>query len=270
MKTARLAAKGALRPIVAPDTAFKLIGLGGIGSIVARYLAVFLGSLREDLRLVLIDGDDFEPANATRMIFPTCGNKAAIVRKDLLPAFEDSRLSVEAIGEYLTPDNIARLLLPGDIVILAVDNHATRKLVSDFCASSRPDIALFSGGNDGIEPGATGSRDRGTFGNVQVFLRRKGCDITPSLTAHHPEIALPADKLPSDLNCTEMIASTPQILFANLAAASAILNALWLFLCGSLHYNEVVFDIGEALMRPAEIIPAGPDAETPVFQNIRM
>ena len=30
----------------------KIIGLGGVGSIVARYLSVFLASLHHDLRLV--------------------------------------------------------------------------------------------------------------------------------------------------------------------------------------------------------------------------
>jgi hypothetical protein len=39
-------------------------------------------------------------------------------------------------------------------------------------------------------------------------------------------------------------------LFANLAVASAICNALLLYLGGALHYGEASFDIAEALMRP--------------------
>ena len=46
------------------------------------------------------------------------------------------------------------------------------------------------------------------------------------------------------------VASVPQILFANLMTASALLNALWLHLCGALHYSELVFDIAEGLMQP--------------------
>ena len=148
---------------------------------------------------------------------------------------------------------------PGE-VILAVDNHATRKLVSDFCASELENICLISGGNDGVEKTGEGKFKLGTFGNTQIFIRQNGKDITPSLTSFHAEIENPADHLPSDPDCFSQIASTPQILFANLMAASAMLNSLWLHLCQSLHYSEVVFDIGEALMRPVE-------AETTVATN---
>ena len=45
----------------------------------------------------------------------------------------------------------------------------------------------------------------------------------------------------------------PQIVFANLMVASTMLNTLWLYLCGGLHYGEVAFDIAEALMRPIRL-----------------
>ncbi|NNE91482.1 MAG: ThiF family adenylyltransferase [Verrucomicrobiales bacterium] len=241
-------------PKIPNGSVFKIIGLGGVGSIVARYLALFLGSQNRDLDLVLIDGDDFEPSNATRMIFPTCGNKAATVRDDLLAGFAHSRLSIRAIEEFVTYENIDQLIQPGDYVLLGLDNHASRKMISEYCECSCRDITLVSGGNDGVEPDSTGTRGRGTFGNVQVYLIQNGKDLTLPLTAHHPEIANPADSLPTDLNCTELIASTPQILFANLATASAMLNALWLHLCGALKYSEAVLDIGEAVMRPVEMI----------------
>lgn len=253
MSSPRLSQAPPLKPTIAQDCTVKVIGLGGVGSIAARYAAIFLASLQRRLRLVLIDGDSFEPANASRMLFPTCGNKAAVVRDELLPRFEDTLLSILAVEEYVSPENIARLIHPGDCVLLAVDNHKTRKMVNDFC-SGLGNLLLISGGNDGIEPAPEGNRNRGTFGNVQIYLRREGRDITPPLDAFHPEIANPAGKLPTELNCTELVMSSPQILFANLMTASAMLNALWLHLCGSLHYSEAVFDIAEALMRPVDSI----------------
>ena len=72
----------ALRPgqVLTPDLpegcSIKLIGLGGVGSIVARYLSVFLASLGRNARLILIDGDQFEQSNSSRMLFGCCGNKA--------------------------------------------------------------------------------------------------------------------------------------------------------------------------------------------------
>src|SRR5262245_6835904 len=192
----------------------KLIGLGGIGGIVARYGAMFLASLDRAVRLVLIDGDAFELSNASRMYFSGHGNKAEVTRADLLPRFAESPLTLVAVPEYVTPENLDRLVREGDLVILCVDRHASRKLVNDHCAKLR-DVVLISGGNDGVGPDATGKHLRGTFGNVQVYVRRHGEDASPSLTRFHPEIAQPGDKLPTDLSCTELIASVPQLLFTN-------------------------------------------------------
>jgi len=234
----------------------KVIGLGGVGGIVARYGAVFLASLDRSVRLVLIDGDSFEPKNTGRMLFLNHGNKAAVVREDLLEYLGDTRLSIVAIQEYVTQENIDRLIQEGDIVIVAVDNHATRKLVSDFCTTQRQTTCLISGGNDGIGKDSAGRQQRGTYGNCQIYVRREGVDVTPPLTHMHPEIAKPQDHLPSEKDCTELAISVPQILFANLLAASAILNTLWLQLCGALHYGEICFDVAEGLMRPLPL-PVG-------------
>ena len=134
----------------------KLIGLGGVGSIVARYAGVFLASLSQEIRLVLVDGDAFEHSNASRMLFADCGNKAAVLRREMLPRFAESTLSLVAIEEFLTPGNVSRLIQAGDICLLCVDNHATRKLVNDYCATL-PDICLISGGNDGVGPDSSGA-----------------------------------------------------------------------------------------------------------------
>lgn len=239
--------KEPLKPVITPDSTFKVIGLGGVGGPIARGLAVFLAASGQPVRLVLIDGDQFEPSNASRMIFGACGNKAEVVRSELLPRFKDSTLELDAIEEFVTPENIDRLISEDDFVMLAVDNHATRKLVSDHCSKLK-NVCLISGGNDGVENGM-----RGTFGNVQVYLRRNGEDITFSLTAMHPEIASPQDKNPADKSCTDLIKSVPQILFTNLTVASAMLNTLFLELSGTRQYEELVFDIAEGLMRPIQL-----------------
>ena len=240
-------------PQIPPDFSVKLIGLGGVGGIVARYLAIFLAAQRSSSRLVLIDGDSFEPSNATRMLFSACGNKASVLRAELLPRIEESLLTLLAIEEYVTPENIHRLLREDDLVILAVDNHASRKLVNDFCATQLRHVCVISGGNDGVAPSSHGVPRRGTYGSVQVFLRRDGQDASPSLARFHPEIAHPADRHPLDKNCTELITSVPQILFTNLQVATSILGTLWLYLCGDLHYSEVTFDLADALMRPVSL-----------------
>jgi hypothetical protein len=231
----------------------KLIGLGGVGGIVARYGSLFLASLDSNVRLVMIDGDSFEPSNTSRMHFGSFGNKAVVLRDELLPRFRDSYLTLFAVEEYVSETNIDRLIREGDIVMLAVDNHATRKLVGEFCAAQRRDICLISGGNDGVETTAEGRTLRGTYGNCQIHIRQDGVDVTPPIARYHPEIANPADKSPEERDCTELAAAVPQILFANLMAASCMLNALWLHLCGALGYAEICFDVADGLMRPVEL-----------------
>jgi molybdopterin/thiamine biosynthesis adenylyltransferase len=237
----------------APDFArfpnIKVIGLGGVGGIVARYACLFLASASEPVCLTLIDGDAFEPANASRMFFASSGNKAAVVRDDLLDALGDFTITLAAVEEYAAPENLDRLIGERDCVLLCVDNHATRKLVSDHCATLR-DVCLISGGNDGVGKDGSGSVQRGTYGNVQIYLREQGVDRTPPLSAYHPEIANPADPLPTQLSCGAALIATPQILFTNVATASAMLNAFLLEVSGARGYSEACFDIAEARMQP--------------------
>ena len=245
-----------LKPSLRGDLSIKLIGAGGVGGIVARYSAIYCASLDCNARLLLIDGDTFEPSNASRMFFGSYGNKAEVIRQELLPRFTESRLSLMAIEEYVSRKNIKRLIHDGDTVLLTVDNHATRKLVSDYCAKQLKDVCLISGGNDGVGRDASGRMLRGTYGNVQIYLRRGGKDVTPPLTRNHPEIQKPSDRLPTEKSCTELVVSFPQILFTNLMVASAILNAFWLHLCNTLHYSELALDIADGLMRPTNSIAA--------------
>lgn len=242
-----------LHPHLPHGASVKIVGLGGVGSIVARYGALFLASLGVEARLVLIDGDQFELSNASRMYFGAAGNKAAVVRAELLPRFAESGLELVAVEEFITPENIRRLIRDGDLVLLTVDNHATRKLVNDHCATLE-DVCLLSGGNDGMGKDASGHFRRGTYGNVQAYVRADGAERTPSLTRFHPEILEPSDRLPTDQSCTELMAAVPQVLFANLAVASTLLNTFWLHLCAALHYSELAFDIADGLMRPVTSI----------------
>jgi hypothetical protein len=180
-----------------------------------------------------------------------------VVRDDLLDLVEDSRLTLSAIEEYVTPENLDRLLVDGDVVLLAVDNHATRKLVGDHCARRLADVCLISGGNDGVGEDSAGHQQRGTCGNVQIHFRREGRDETPPIAAYHPEIANPRDALPTDLSCTEALTSIPQVLFTNLTTATVMLNAFFLHACRSLDYPEVCFDIADGLMRPVRLPSEG-------------
>jgi molybdopterin/thiamine biosynthesis adenylyltransferase len=134
----------------------KVIGIGGIGCALLPFLARYLNYRGERVRITLIDGDEFQRSNADRQAFGTLGNKAKVKAAELAREFEG--LSFRAVPEYITETNIARHLQEGDTILLAVDNHKTRKLVSDYCEKLTA-MALISGGNDF------------TDGNVQIHQK---------------------------------------------------------------------------------------------------
>lgn len=212
----------------------KVIGVGGIGGALVPFLARLLDAREPPARLTLIDGDDFEARNRMRQAVPAYGNKATVLASDLVRTFD--RLSVRAVPEYVGEENVGVLLAEGDYVMVAADNHPTRRVVSDHCGRLR-DVVVISGGNEVHD------------GNVQVFIRRGGEEIRPPLTRYHPEIAGAAGPLPGD-GCDVQASSVPQLLVTNLAVASAMLNAFYASLQGIPAYEEAYLDILAGRMNP--------------------
>jgi hypothetical protein len=218
----------------------RIIGLGGVGGILLQFLLMYLRSLMTPARVALIDGDTFEVRNAQRMSFDTLGNKAEVKAAEAIELVTGSAVEVVAVPEYVTGENIARLIPSGegDFVFLCVDNHVTRRLVSEHC-QTLSDMTLISGGNDEVAL----PKRLGTYGNVQVAIRQGGRNVTIPITRFHPEIANAEGALPGGPNCSQMAISAPQILFANLAVSSAMLSAFLACVWGRLSYQEVQFDI---------------------------
>ncbi len=194
-----------------------IIGLGGVGSILIERLSRFLNYSRDlTAEILLVDGDEYEQKNYERQEFTRMGNKADIKATELQMKF--SELQFDAFESFVNETNIGEVIKEGDIVFLCVDNHKTRMIVSNYCKELK-DITLISGGNEF------------TDGNVQIYVRKGGKDLTPNLCAYHPEIANPDDKLPEEMSCEELANSDPQLYFTNLGVATLM---CWSF------YNVVV------------------------------
>jgi len=149
----------------------------------------------------------------------------------------------------VTEHNLTEIIQEQDCVLLCVDNHATRKLVSDYCLSLRT-VALFSGGNDGVD-----ETHSGTFGNVQVMIRQDGRNLTNTLATYHPEIAQPTDHHPEELGCDDLQPTLPQLLFANLTVASWMLATLYGWLHHRVTYEELYVDIFTGTTVPVRRAP---------------
>lgn len=216
----------------------KIIGMGGIGCALLPFLARYLNYGDDRARITLIDGDEFERGNADRQAFGTLGNKAKVKAAEMAREFQG--LSFRAVPEYITEANIAPYILGGDTIFLAVDNHKTRKLVSEYCEKLAA-VTLISGGNDF------------TDGNVQIHIREDGQDRTAPITRFHPEIQSPRDRSPAEMSCEELMErGAPQLLFTNLAVASAMLNAFYGVCEAKLQFGEVYLDIVEGKSNPVK------------------
>ena len=224
-----------------PSTNIKVIGLGGIGSWLVQFIAKyarFTMLQNKKISITCIDGDSYDSLNRPRQNFENLGNKARIKMLELKseydkyvpPGYTLENFQFKSIDDYVSGDNIKSLICEGDVVFLCVDNHKTRRLVSKHC-KNLDDIILISGGNDI------------TVGNIQIYQKKEGEEITSDLCAYHPEIENPRDKAPYELSCEELQESAPQLLFTNVMVATLMCCAYYNLLTKKININN---QIGEA------------------------
>lgn len=210
----------------------KIIGLGGIGSELCEKLCKFLYYRDMNCEIHLIDGDEYEHKNLERQNFKIFGYKAESKKKELCDLYENNSGTMTFYSHplFVNDENVKKIIHDGDYVFLGVDNHKTRRLISNYC-KTLDNIILISGGNEF------------TDGNVQIYIRKEGRDETASLTDYHPEIINAVDKLPNEMSCLELQNSQPQLLFANAAAALIMCWSFYNIINNELVNGEVYFDI---------------------------
>lgn len=119
-----------------------LIGVGGVGSMVARLLSSLVGEL------ILVDPDHLEPHNAPRVWFAGArshGSKVAAARRALRRAFPELKVRTSA---HAFPSRATRKLLSAaDLLFVCPDHHTVRFSASRFAASNlMPLIEVGCGG----------------------------------------------------------------------------------------------------------------------------
>jgi len=197
-------------------------------------LVRFLSFGEDYAEITVIDGDEFEERNRERQRFEEPENKAKHTVRLMRHQFP--KVHFRAKGEFLTNDNIVTNIREKDVVFLGVDNHASRKLVSDRC-EELDDVVLISGGNDY------------TDGNVMLFVRKNGKSKGRPPTKMFSKIANPEDKNPGEFtdaerqSCQQEATTNPQLLFTNLSAASVMLNVFYAHEQGKANFEQVYFDI---------------------------
>ncbi len=216
------------------------IGLGGIGTILVEKISRYLNfkTDEESYQILLVDGDHYEPKNFERQEFENLGDKAEVKAKELQNKFQN--IFYRSVVDYVTDNNIHEIIGEDTVVFLSVDNHKTRKCVSSYIEKHVDDCVLISGGNDHVD------------GNAQIFIKKGGKKLSPSLTDFHPEIQTPDDKSPDEMSCEELHSVEPQLYFVNAAAALLMCWIFEAYLEGKLEdRNEIYFDMSQLMVTPS-------------------
>jgi hypothetical protein len=222
----------------------KVIGCGGVASWLFHPLCKFLFYSIKNVELTLIDGDKYEERNKDRQVFDESGLNKAIATKNLLEGEYGDRIYFFAEPTYLGQQNAIELIRESDILLTCVDNHPSRKIISNRCEQLK-NVVCIAGGNDYID------------GSIQCHVREGGKNITlPLANEFHPEILNPkVDNHPETLarmrGC-EAEAKSPdqgQLVFTNMTVASLMLNAFYALMIKKLNYDEVYFNIIENVCR---------------------
>ena len=224
----------------------KVIGAGGIGSHLVEPLARYLSYVEYYWEVTIVDGDSFEERNRERQRFSKAGiNKAASMVLSLREQFP--KVHFRAKEEYVTERNVVSIIREKDIVFMGVDNHATRKLVSDRCCELE-EVLLISGGNSY------------TDGDVLIHWRQNNCNMTPPITQTAPDINVPKDKNPGEFTeadrqgCQAQALTNPQLIFTNLDIACCMLNCYYAYEQEKLTCKRVFSDI---LTQARRAVPKG-------------
>lgn len=133
-----------------------VIGAGGLGCPVLQYLAgAGVG------RITIVDHDHVAESNLHRQPLFAMGDigapKAVAARAALRRL--NSHIEIEARIERLTPQNVAALLAPVDVVVDAADNFAATYILSDACrAAGKPLVSASAIGLSGYAGAFCGGR----------------------------------------------------------------------------------------------------------------
>lgn len=110
-----------------------VVGLGGLGGLIAEMLArAGVG------RLTLIDGDRFSENNLNRQQLCTesdLGRGKADVAGERIRALNGA-VETRLVSEYLDESNVSACIGDAQLVIDALDNNGTRRIVSRYCGDA--------------------------------------------------------------------------------------------------------------------------------------
>lgn len=219
------------------------IGVGGTGSHLVGPLVQLLRYHPDGTNeITLIDGDKYEDSNLTRQV---CGEDDLGRNKAEVTAERFRLETIRVITEYVDQNKFSIILEKtvdkndSILVITAVDNHATRNaVINSLDDGEYTDFVMISPGN------------QYSSGQIVLYVKEDGEPLTTHPFDKYEEIADPADVIPGEGGCSQEVASTPQLITANMGAAWAALSTVSNILDEKGFFEEVHFNCRRVKMIP--------------------
>ena len=110
-----------------------VVGCGGLGGhLIDLMTRLGVGWLR------VVDGDVFDPSNLNRQLLctlPLLETSKAYAAADRIRSI-DPEVAVDAVADFLTVENVHALISGCDIVLDALDNISSRRILAEACAKN--------------------------------------------------------------------------------------------------------------------------------------
>lgn len=208
-----------------------LVGCGGTGSLLIEPLIRLLSYHPQGSdSIYVVDGDRVEPHNLTRQMF---SSNQVWRPKSLAMSRKLNCPNISFINKYLNADNVIDIIsvLPNtnSLIIAAVDNNATRKILLDACDDLLDSYIWISPSND--------------YSTVQTSIYYKSLEKNPFIhpLERYSNLRQPDDFIPG--GCSQEQVSTPQLITANNLAAHFTLQYITCILDDYPVYPELIGDI---------------------------
>ncbi|MEW6635347.1 MAG: hypothetical protein AB1425_00875 [Actinomycetota bacterium] len=182
-------------------------------------------------------------------------NKSVVLAERYARAYG---LEISAYPNYLAPSTPFRELVPeGSIVVGAVDNAATRRLLHERL-SVYEDVVYVDAGNAAAQ--ALSERptheelarvlETGWEGQVVCGVRKEHRTVLPFPADAFPDLVEGEDRLPTEAPCGEAVVSQPQRHLTNVMAATVVLSYLTPLLTdGTVLHHKSFFDARRGYLR---------------------
>ncbi|MFB1100388.1 ThiF family adenylyltransferase [Terribacillus sp. JSM ZJ617] len=256
------------------------IGTGATGTNLVQNIAQMLSGFRMSFNYILADPDVVEDKNLKNQLFirkDVGQTKAKVLAKRYSAAYDIGISSYSdgyvedvktlkrlfSINEKYADINYGTLILP--ILIGSVDNNFTRKVMHEFFYSV-PRLLYIDVGNDSVKlPKGKELSNMGLWtadekieydssgwdGQVVCGLRFNNETILEPVASIFPNILEDEDEIaPSEISCSNVVASDPQRLMTNRMASITVLTYLnQIFESGIINNHMTFFHAKDGFMR---------------------